>query len=61
MKTTEIKVIRTCRETGKKEKVSLGYAIEKCTGWWINIEEMLLAGAPLWTPYAEYQIENQFK
>jgi hypothetical protein len=58
---TEIKVIRTCRETNKKEQVSMDYALEKLGGWYIKseIEQMLLLGHLLYTPYAYYEIEKE--
>ena len=58
---TKIKVIRTCRETNKKEHVSMAYALEKLSGYWNDIEKQLLQGTELWTPFATYQIEKQSK
>jgi len=55
---TEIKVIRTCQETGKKSEVTLTYALEKLKGYWIDIETPLLQGYALWTPFATYQIKQ---
>ena len=58
---TKIKVIRTCKQTGKKEEVSFEYALGKLTGYWMKkeTEKMLLSGQMLWTPFAEYQIAKQ--
>ena len=57
----KITIIRTCRDQGTKEEVSLEYAIEKLQGyhWKENdIKTLLLKGQILWSPYAYYQLKN---
>ena len=54
----QIIIIRTCKEQGTTEEVSLRYAIDKLEGYWTNIETLLIKGEVLWTPYATYQIKK---
>jgi len=60
MKTQEemIKIIRTCKEKGTKEEVSFDYAVEKLNGYWNDIENLLIQGEELFTPYATYQLKK---
>lgn len=59
MKTNEIIVIRTCREKGTKEEVSFEYAVEKLNGYWTDIQNSLLKGEELFTPFAIYQVKSE--
>lgn len=59
MKTNEIIVIRTCREKGTKEEVSFEYAVGKLNGYWTDIENLLIKGEELFTPYATYQVKSE--
>jgi len=54
----ENKIIRTCQLTGTEEEVTFQYALEKLNGYWVDIEEMLLQGKLLFTPYATYKLKN---
>ena len=45
-----ITIIRTCKEQGTKEEVTLDYAIEKLRGYWNNSELLLIKGDKLFTP-----------
>lgn len=54
----KLNVIRTDKETSEQELVTLDYAIEKLTGFWNNIEELLLKGEELFTPYATYKLNT---
>ena len=54
----EVKVIRTCREKGTEEYVSLEYAVQKCDGYWNDSKILLIQGEELFTPYATYKIEK---
>jgi hypothetical protein len=56
----QVTIIRTDRETGKQEQVSLSYAVQKLQGYWDDskITEMLMQGNVLFTPYADYQIHS---
>ena len=59
MKTEEmIKIIRTCKEKGTQEEVSFNYAVEKLNGYWYDIENLLIQGEELFTPYATYQLKK---
>lgn len=53
-----IKIIRTCKEKGTQEEVSFDYAVEKLNGYWNNIENLLIQGKELFTPYATYQLKK---
>jgi hypothetical protein len=53
-----IVIIRTCKEQGTKEEVSFEYAVEKLSGYWVGAENLLMQGAELFTPYANYQLKN---
>jgi len=66
MKTNEIIVIRTCREKGTKEEVSFEYAIKRLNGYWserdsiwTDIQNSLLKGEELFTPFAIYQVKSE--
>ncbi len=56
----KITIIRTCRDQGTKEEVSLEYAVQKLQGYWEKnyIKTLLLKGQMLWSPYANYQLKN---
>jgi len=53
-----IKIIRTCKEKGTKEEVSFDYAVEKLNGYWNDIENLLIQGDELFTPFATYQLKK---
>lgn len=53
-----IKIIRTCKEKGTKEEVSFDYAVEKLNGYWNDIENLLIQGEELFTPFATYQLKK---
>jgi hypothetical protein len=55
---TKLVVIRTCKENGSQEEVSFQYAVEKLKGYWIEVENMLMSGNVLDTPFANYQLKN---
>jgi len=54
-------VIRTCRELGTTEEVSLEYTLQKLEGYWEknSILPMLAEGQTLFSPFAEYRIKKQ--
>jgi hypothetical protein len=51
-------IIRTCKEQGTQEEVSLDYAVEKLSGYWTDVKSLLLDGKELFTPYAFYQLKK---
>lgn len=51
-------IIRTCKEEGTQEEVSFDYAVEKLNGYWNDIENLLIQGKELFTPYATYQLKK---
>ena len=55
-----IKIIRTCKEQGTKEEVSIEYAVEKLNGYWIETEiaEGLMNGEEFFTPYETYKLKE---
>jgi len=53
-----ITIIRTCKEKGTQEEVSLDYAIQKLNGYFTDIENSLIQGNELFTPYATYSVKN---
>jgi len=54
-------VIRTCRERGTTEEVSIEYALQKLEGYWAkdSILPMLAEGQTLLSPFAEYRIKTK--
>ena len=57
---TQITIIRTCKEQGTKEEVSIEYAVEKLNGYWIEtkIAEGLMNGEEFFTPYETYKLKK---
>ena len=57
---TQITIIRTCKEQGTKEEVSIEYAVEKLNGYWIETEiaEGLMNGEEFFTPYETYKLKK---
>jgi hypothetical protein len=55
----EIKIIRTDRADTKEIELSLSEAKKKLTPYWEidKIEELLLSGEELYTPYAYYKLK----
>lgn len=51
-------VVRTCKEQGTKEEVSFEYAVEKLSGYWTDVENLLMEDNELFTPYATYQLKK---
>lgn len=61
-KTSEsLVVIRTCRERGTTEEVTIEYALQKLEGYWDkgSIFPMLAEGQTLCSPFAEYRIKTK--
>lgn len=56
----KIKVYATERETNEIKVCTLNQAIEQLSGYWKidKIEEMLLNGLTLFTPYTNYSINK---
>lgn len=55
----EIIVIRTCKVKGTKEEVSFKYAVDKLSGYWTDVQNLLINGEELFTPYASYQVKSE--
>jgi hypothetical protein len=57
-KQNTITIIRTCKEEGTQKQVSLEYAVRLLNNYCINIQNSLIQGKELFTPYANYQIKK---
>ena len=55
-----ITIIKTSKENLAETEVSLEYAKEQLSGWWIeeHIEPLLMEGTILFTPYFLFQLKE---